>query len=104
MRTLRTPYLPEYNLYESLRGRTHSPNARELLQAIEGTFRKFDIPEDTWTVMGNLLIRFAAVLLVNGDFPIDETDEVLETLMTLFTEMFRRLAAPPPLLKVHCEE
>jgi hypothetical protein len=104
MSMLKEPHLPKYNLYESLRGRTHSPNARALLQAIEGTFRKFDIPEDSWTAMGNILIRFAAVLLVNEDFPIDETDGVLETLMTLFTEMLRRLAAPPPLLKIHCEE
>ena len=63
------------------------------------TFQKLKVPEEVRSVMGNVIVRYGCVVLVNGDFPIDEKDPKLVNLKRLDDELLAQMGENPPLLK-----
>ena len=104
MLNLKKPDMPKGNLYDLALKQPHDPHSQAVLQAVDGTLRKFGTSKDEWNAMGNILIRFGLVVAANGNFPMDETHPGMAYLKRLSAEMFRRLGGPSPFLKIHWEE
>ena len=85
------PDLPKGNLYEQLEGQMEDPDSGRVVAAVREAFLRQKVPKELWTIMGNAVIRFAAVVLLNGDFTIDENDMQIVNLKRLGDEFFTQL-------------
>lgn len=63
-------------------------SAKIMIEAANRTFRKFDVEEDKWEDLGNILFRFSYMVMEEGGIRLDLDNDQISNFMDFVAELY----------------